>query len=56
MEEKNAMARDIYKLLRPVAGKRGYELRQLCGSSGGLTAASNKYLMRVMSVHEGDLP
>ena len=55
LEEKNAMTSAIYKSIRPLAGKRGYELRQFCGSSRGLTAASDKDMLRVMSIHEGAL-
>ena len=34
LKEKNEMANAIYKSLCPLVGTRGYELRQLCGSSG----------------------
>ena len=50
------MASAIYKSLCPLAGKQGYELRQVCGSSRRLIAASDKDMLRVLSVHGGALP
>lgn len=55
-DERNHLAEIIYKALRPYAGKRGYEMRRLCGSSGLVSPTSDKDLLAVLHEHRGLLP
>ena len=54
--EKDNFALDIYKQLRSYAGKRGFEVRRTCGSSGTVDGETDKNLLYFLSYHEGILP
>ena len=54
--EKEDMAQNIYKSLRSIAGKHGYKLYRLCGSSGPVSAVSDINLLHVLRDHEATLP
>ena len=56
LDVKNKMAEDIYYTLRGIVGKRGYEMRRTCGSSGFVTHESDRNLLRICCEHEGSLP
>jgi len=49
-QEKEAMALNIYNALRPLSGKRGYEMRRFGGSSGPTCHESDRNLLRVLFV------
>ena len=50
------MALNIYNALRPLSGKRGYEMRRFGGSSGPTCHESDRNLLRVLSENKGALP
>ncbi len=54
--EKDNYAQEIYKQLRSYAGKRGFEVRRTCGSSGTVNGETDKNLLYFLSYHEGILP
>ena len=54
--DKSLLAEQMYLVLRGYCGKRGYELRRVCGSSGYITYASDKDIIAVLDEHEGSLP
>ena len=54
--EKSILAEHIYHTLRSYCGKRGYEMRRVCGSSGLVTAASDRDIISVLHENEGALP
>ncbi len=55
-DEKADLSEKIYKTLRAYSGKRGYEMRRVCGSSGKVTSASDKDILSVLHEHEGAIP
>ena len=54
--EKEDTAKNIYKSLRSIAGKSGYELYIFCGSSGPVSAVSDINLLHILRDHEATLP
>ena len=54
--QKAESAEDIYNALRPYCGKRGYEMRRTCGSSGNVTSSTDVDLLSTLHEHEGSLP
>jgi hypothetical protein len=54
--QRDTLAHDIYKNLRSLAGRRGFEVRRTCGSSGRVCYETDKDLLRFLSYHEGILP
>ena len=54
--EKEDMAKNIYKSLRSIPGKRDYELYRFCCSLGPVSAVSNIDLLHVLRDHEATLP
>ena len=54
--KKDDMAKNIYKSLRSIAGKRGYELYRLFGSSGSVSSVSDIDLLHVLRDHEATFP
>ena len=54
--QRDAFAHDIYNNLRSLAGRRGFEIRQTCGSSGKVCHETDKDLLRFLSYHETILP
>jgi len=54
--EKDNFAQDIYKQLSSYVGKRGFEVRRTCGSSGKVNGETDKNLLYLLSYHEGTLP
>ena len=55
-KEKDSMANSIYSALRGCCGKRGFEMRRTCGSSGNISHGSDRDLLTVLHEHEGSLP
>ena len=55
-DELDQYAQQIYNILRPYAGKRGYEVNRTCGSSGRVNQNSDKNLLCFLSDHEASLP
>ena len=51
--EKDNYAQEIYKQLRSNAGKRGFEVRRTCGSSGTVNGETDKNLLYFLSYNEG---
>ena len=56
LADRNVMVDEIYSSLRPICGKRGFEIRRFCGSSGLTTPDSDRNLLTVLLSHEGTLP
>ena len=54
--ERDAFAQDIYHHVRSLAGRRGFEIRRTCGSSGKVSHETDKDLLRFLSYHEGIIP
>ena len=54
--QRDTFANDIYMHLRCLAGRRGFEVRRTCGSSGKVCPETDKDLLRFLSYHEGILP
>ncbi len=54
--ELDVYAKEIYSILRPYAGKRGFEVNRTCGSSGKVNGDSDKNLLCFLSDHEATLP
>ena len=54
--QRDTFAHDIYMYLRSLAGKRGFEVRRTCGSSGKVSPETDKDLLRFLSYHEGIIP
>ena len=55
-EDRDELAKSIYTSLRAYVGKRGYEMRRVCGSSGLVSSTSDKDLLAVLREHKGLLP
>ena len=55
-EERSTLADQIHHVLRGYAGKRGYEMKRICGSSGKVTPASDRDIISVLHEHEGAVP
>ena len=53
---KLGVATKLYDYIRSISGKRGFELRRFCGSSGFTTDSSDKDLLCALHIHEGTLP
>lgn len=53
--EKDNFAQDIYKQLWSYAGRRGFEVRRTCGSSGMVDGETDKNLLFFLSYHDGIL-
>jgi len=56
LDKKNHMTKDIYRTLRGIAGKRGYEMWRFGGSSGIVDHETDRNLLRILCEHEGSLP
>jgi hypothetical protein len=54
--EIDTFAQDIYLHVRSLAGKRGFEIRRTCGSSGKVSYETDKDLLRFLSFHKGIIP
>jgi hypothetical protein len=54
--EIDTFAQDIYHHVRSLAGKRGFEIRRTCGSSGKVSYETDKDLLRFLSYHKGIIP
>lgn len=54
--KKDKSAHDIYKQLRSYAGRRSFEVRSTCGSSGSVNAETDKNLMFFLNYHKGIFP
>jgi hypothetical protein len=54
--QRDAFAADIYNHVRSLAGKRGFEIRRTCGSSGKVSHETDKDLLRFLCHHEAVLP
>ena len=54
--QRDTFAHDIYKNVRCLAGRRGFEVRRTCGSSGKVSHKTDKDLLRFLSYHEGIIP
>lgn len=54
--QKDKFALDIYQLLRPFAGRRGFEVRRTSGSSGKISPDTDKNLSYFLSYNEAILP
>ena len=55
-QDKDEIANSIYSAIRPITGKRGYEMRRFGGSSGSPTHESDLNLLRVLAENKGVLP
>ena len=53
--DKDKFAYDIYKQLHSYAGRRSFEVRRTCGSSGTVTAETDKNLLFFLRYHKGIL-
>lgn len=54
--ERDKFSKDIYALIRSYAGRRGFEVKRTCGSSGKVSPESDRNLLYFLSYHEGILP
>ena len=55
-QQRDAFAANIYNHVRSLAGRRGFEIRRTCGSSGKVSHETDKDLLRFLCHHEAVLP
>jgi len=54
--QRDTFAQNIYNHIRSLAGRRGFEIRRTCGSSGKVSYETDKDLLRFLCYHEAVLP
>ena len=54
--QRDDFAQNIFNQIRSLAGRRGFEIRRTCGSSGRVTHETDKDLLHFLSYHEAILP
>ena len=54
--QRDTFAQIIYNHIRSLAGRRGFEIRRTCGSSGKVSYETDKDLLRFLCYHEAVLP
>ena len=54
--QRDNFAQNIFNHIRSLAGRRGFEIRRTCGSSGKVSHETDKDLLQFLSYHEAILP
>ena len=54
--QRDNFAQNIFNHIRSLAGRRGFEIRCTCGSSGKVSHETDKDLLRFLCYHKAILP